>query len=135
MQIQVRKNRFNPNGLEEWSDAEYYIWLGDNVSLEQNPVIQIEYRQNEAIGCLISGFARVIYPEFTGDFHIPAYTNDFIVFKDNKIGREIHAEFLENGDINLILWERRINPSLYLADMVKVHPSLDLQPPILWGSS
>ncbi len=106
MKLQIRKNRFNNiNAVEEWGDAEYYFHLGDNMEISVNPFHILEFRLLETVGCVLVGFSDHL--------GTPIYSNDFISFKNNDVGKYIYNRFKSEGNITNILKEMNTMPFIY----------------------
>jgi hypothetical protein len=118
--IQVKKNRFHTSG-GDWNDEDFYIFLGPNAELTNNPQYLIDFHQLETIGCIHTG-----YKSHLGE---PIFSNDFIVFKNNYVGKHMYKRFMVEKDITEVLKQEQIRPIGY-ANCIRMHCDPNEQPTI-----
>jgi hypothetical protein len=102
--VQIKKNRYN-DGVDNWTDAEYWMHLGPNIELTVSANYLIEFRLLETIGCIQTGCSDIM--------GTPIYSNDFFILKNNQIGRYIYDRFMECGDITQALKMLSVVPVNY----------------------
>ena len=121
MKIGIKQNRFH-KGMDKWSDEDFWVHLGKNIEIIIPISILIEFRKLETIGSVFIG-----YNDIQAN---PVFCDNFVVFKNNEVGRYIYHRF-QAEDINYILREERIIPMQYPLGILREHIDVDEKPTII----
>ena len=121
MKIGIKQNRFH-KGTDKWNDEDFWVHLGKNIEIIIPISVLIEFRKLETIGSIFIG-----YNDIQAN---PVFFDNFVVFKNNEIGRHIYLRF-QTEDINYILREERIMPIQYPIGILREHIDVDEKPIII----
>ena len=121
-----------------WGEEDFFVYVGKTIDVVTDPFKIVFYHQLENIGAfMIASSAHEEDEKFRGEFGYPYFTDDFVVFKNNEVGRKIHNEFSasKHKNITQIMASNRIMPVLYPTSFVLVRCATDMKPEIVWGIS
>jgi hypothetical protein len=120
------------NGV--WLAEDFYVYASEQIefTIDIRPIIA--QRVLEPVSCMIkSSCLHSRYPNSNAPLGTPLFYDDFVVFRNTILGREIYEQWKDGKNISLIIGERGIIPSLLHPDLVIRHVDPLEKPVIVWG--
>lgn len=127
--------KWNDKYPTQWTDEDFYIQLGDTIDLCYDPARAINYHKNHSIGVIPTGDCEHdVNPDFDGELGFLHYINDFIVFKNDEVGRSAYEDWKTKKSITQVISDSKIQPALYPSNIIMLRTNPNAKPKIIWGT-